>query len=216
MVEQLDGKLLNKALYIVSGEEMKKNFGACAVPFNEAMCQGGAVAEIFGKEFVEKRALCLHTDESEYREKVLTPLAPFFALPQSVGFVFGQDMFCAINLLTLAAYLDKVGYKGETEAILLKDEMDFGGEKQVFANIADNAFASYEELVLKGRMPQTLPAFLSRENAERYLDYRAGGKIAEYIRAHAGEKDLLFSLMQKFSAYGLGEIQYLEMIKKYA
>lgn len=217
MVEQLDGKLLKEdRLYVLSGEEMKKNF-ACerAVPFNEAICLGNAAADIFGKEFVSCRVQSLHTTDGEYVKKVLSPLAPLFALPESVCFVFGEDMFCKINLLTLAAYLDKIGYTGRAEAVLLKDESDFFGEKRFLQNVFKDAYAAYETLVLQRRMPKKFPVFLSEEDAFRYLDYKNGGKIAAFIRAHAGEKDLLFSLLREFSSYGLGDTQYLEMIKRY-
>ena len=217
MVEQLDGKLLKEdCLYVLSGEEMKKNF-ACerAVPFNEAMCLGNAAANIFGKEFVSCRVQSLHTTDGEYVKKVLSPLAPLFALSESVCFVFGEDMFCKINLLTLAAFLDKIGYTGRAEAVLLKDESGFFGEKRFLQNVFKDAYAAYETLVLQRRMPKKFPVFLSEEDAFRYLDYKNGGKIAAFIRAHAGEKDLLFSLLREFSSYGLGDTQYLEMIKRY-
>ncbi len=205
---------MDKALYVVSGEAVLRAFGEeNAVPFNEAMCEGDASADIFGGEFVSLRVKSLETTEKEYRSRVLLPLEPFFALPKKLRFVFGADMFCAVNLLTLAAFLANKGYRGETAAYILNDETDLAGGYSVFENITENAWSCYEKLLLSGQMPDKPPAFFGEENAARYLDYKNGGKIAAYIATHRGEDGLLAGLMSRFADSGLGDIQYLTLIK---
>lgn len=120
-------------LHVLNGFHMLKRFkdnnlikeNQTYVPFNEAMCWGEADTKIFSDSFIEKRVKSLKTTEVEYRRIVLESLKPLFKEKfDSIVLWFGDDMFCQINLITILAYLEQSGYKGDVLFCMVLERID--------------------------------------------------------------------------------------------
>ena len=77
------------------------------MPFNEGMCDGETIEDIFSGEFELERCVAHGVGVEEYEDIVINPLAPLFSFEyDELHLFFDEDMFCQINLITLLAYLD--------------------------------------------------------------------------------------------------------------
>ena len=75
----------NNKLHILNGQVMYDHFqktgflsNEMIVPFNEAMCQGDTVSNVFSDEFISARAKIHHVTLAEYKEITMKPLHPLF------------------------------------------------------------------------------------------------------------------------------------------
>ncbi|WP_160724119.1 AraC family transcriptional regulator [Bacillus sp. USDA818B3_A] len=208
-------------LHILNGQAMYDFYketdflkGERIVPFNEAMCYGDTSEELFSKEFIHSRSEVHHVTEEDYINHTLKPLQPLFNREfTDIVLWFDEDMFCQINLLTVLAWLDQIDY---TEAV----EIYLVGDKFVpishFVVNAKGYFAIYEQVMIHKKLPENIyPAPLKR-GVELYLNYlHEDSDLIRYIEEHGDvpEEALVFQLINKFKEYGLGDTQYLEIIK---
>lgn len=212
-----------KKIHILNGEVMLKEFqikkyvdGDQVVPWNEAMCWGEVTEEIFSHAFIQKRVQSLNTTESEYKHIVLEPLQELTRLLETEVVVcwFGYDMFCQMNLLTCLAYLNQLNYKGKVvcclfdennndETIICK-EVEIKKAKECFQQIICQK--NETELLPVCEMKQAMIDYLSLESQEN--------EIVDYVKENIFEEKnvLLKQLMAKFQRFGLGDIQYLQII----
>lgn len=211
-------------LHILNGSFMLNKFKthklmsskATYVSFNEAMCWGEADPQIFSQSFIQKRATSLRTTEEEYRGNVLEALKPLFEEKfEIIVLWFGDDMFCQMNLITIAAYLEQIGYGGDVlfcMALERRDEM----LDEAFELDISGYLEAYKAVIVNHYKPalQTMPVTYQAINM--YLNYREEkGPIVKYIKSHAGEENLIVSLMRRFPEYGLGDLQYHWMIEEH-
>ncbi len=185
------------------------------IPFNEAMCVGQASEGVFSEEFITCRCESHNVTLEQYREVVLKPLQGLFERQYDyIAVWFGDDMFCQINLLTVLAYLDEINYSGKIVFHLVREtikefecfEVEIQGYKEI-----------YRQAMLYRQLPSNVPLPVMYKGVKLYLEYlKDENEITSYIKKHGQlKKDLLLqNLFQRFSKYGLGDIQYLELIKK--
>ena len=98
-----------------------EKYGEPAVPFREAMMDGDGESPIFSDAFIRKRCEVLGISEDEYRSNIGL-LSLLEKKPERICLWFGTDTFCQMNLLTLLAYLEQIGFEGEVELQRIDDE----------------------------------------------------------------------------------------------
>lgn len=209
-------------IHILNGQAMydffkRTNFlqGEMMIPFNEAMCFGDTSDELFTREFVEKRAKVHHVSPEQYTEITINPLKPLF----SKGFThvelwFDEDMFCQINILTILAWLDKNGHSNPIDLHIVEDKFKPIENYKLMAT-------GYYDVFIQVMIHKTLPEWIYpapiKKGVELYLTYlRGDSNLMLYIKKHQNmsEKELLYALLENFKGYGLGDVQYLEIIRE--
>lgn len=181
--------------------------------FNEAMCQGDAAGKIFSEEFIEKRVVSLRTTRSEYERTVISALNGVLNEPALVLW-FGEDMFCQINFITVLAWLDENRYAGDVFFCKLEESKD--DLEEHFYPVEPQGYAEiFRQVVTEKRFPTQTVLPVTHRAIGLYLSYREeSGPIAAMIRAFLNEPDLPERLLAAFPEYGLGDLQYTEMIEE--
>jgi hypothetical protein len=210
-----------ETLHILNGQAMynffkRTNFleQELMVPFNEAMCYGKTCNDLFSNEFTEIRAKVHHVTPVQYSEFTLKPLAPLFSGTFThIALWFDEDMFCQINILTLLAWLDQADH---TEAIDLTIVDDQFGPMSHFTLKAQGYYARYKQVLIDKKMPENIYPDPLQKGVELYLNYlNPESDLMNYIHKYKDvpEEELMLALLKKFKKYGLGDTQYLEIIK---
>lgn len=222
--EQIGAHAPANILHVLNGTCMLEQFkagkltkdNATYVPFNEAMCWGETDSEIFSPSFVQARVQSLQTTEEEYRRIVIESLRPLFEERFDIIVLwFGDDMFCQLNLITILAYLDQIGYEGDVFFCMALERIDdFLADAY---EIDPRGYAKLYQSVLCDRQQPTARAMPVTYQAIRlYLSYMSeGSPIVSYIRQHRGQASLVADLLRQFPEYGLGDRQYEQMIARY-
>ena len=217
-------KLKDKRLNILNGQSMYDYFSETGLAlegeilaFNEAMCAGEVTEEIFSREFIQKRCAAHHVSFDDYKEKIIDKLLPLFKCDFSeIHLWFGSDMFCQINLLTLLAYLEQSGFKGAAVLVLVNESERF--EKISETRIELGRYCEiYKNVLIKRVMPRGITPQFLKEGIRLYLNlFKENNEIVKYIREHKNieTNKLVSDLTGIFPQYGLGDIQYLELIRK--
>ncbi|SDO19805.1 hypothetical protein [Halobacillus aidingensis] len=208
-------------LHILNGEEMKKAFqlngrveGEPVIPFNEAMCAGETCETIFSEEFIKTRALTHGVSESDYRRITVEKLeAVFHEGRNHLKLWFDEDMFCQINLLTLLAWLDLIGYEGEVELCLTTQQF----ERLASCTLHVAGYHSmYKQVLINRAVPSEVSLPPLKKGMELYLHYKdADNELVRFIKDHPdlSEEKLVVLMIGTFRAYGLGDVQYLQLIR---
>jgi len=209
-------------LHVLNGSHMLERFknnnlikeNQTYVPFNEAMCWGEADIKIFSDSFIEKRVKSLKTTEAEYRKIVLGSLKPLFKEKfDSIVLWFGDDMFCQMNLITILAYLEQSGYKGDVLFCMVLERTDdispdtFNIDVKGYSDI-------YKAVIYNHEMPDLKMIPVTYQAIKMYLNYQTEeSPIIKYIRNNLGKEHLVNDLLCRFPEYGLGDLQYQTMIE---
>jgi hypothetical protein len=209
-------------LNILNGQSMfdyfKKynlNNNGIYAPFNEAMCVGNAALNIFSEEFIKCRCNAHHITMEKYNEVTLLPLKVLFENRfSSIILWFDDDMFCQINLLTLLAYLNQIDYKGDTTFNLVNHEFKVVNSIKVEIQGYSEL---YKNVMIDRSMPENIKLPLMKNGIKLYFEYiKQENEITSYINQHPDfQSDILMKeLLEVFRQYGLGDTQYIELIKK--
>ncbi|SDX06149.1 helix-turn-helix transcriptional regulator [Paenibacillus sp. CF384] len=217
MQDQFDQDILN----ILNGQMMYEEFyhhqlmeKSDYVPFNEAMCSNDTSATLFSDEFIQIRASGHQVSLQEYEKITLTPLKPLFENNyKCIVLWFGDDMFCQINLLTVVAYLEQVGYEGKVYFHMVKEatyeveetEIQLGGYGEI-----------YQQVLMQHRLPDAKLMPVMYQGILLYLEYlKEDNEITAFIKKHISkpQHELLQQLFHLFPHYGLGDLQYIKIIE---
>ncbi|MEH7342384.1 AraC family transcriptional regulator [Bacillus sp. JJ1532] len=209
-------------LNVLNGQEMYKYFKKTQclqqeimVPFNEAMCYGNTSANLFSDEFAAIRAKAHHVTSVQYHEITLKPLQPLLSKDFThLALWFGPDMFCQINVLTILAWLNETQCIQTIDLHLMSDNYEHLGK---FTLEVNGYYALYKQVLIDKTMPAAIYPEPLMKGIELYLNYQhEDSDLMLYIKSHSNvpEKELMYDLMREFSDYGLGDIQYIELIKK--
>lgn len=210
-----------KTLNILNGQAMYDYFkktrhikDEVMVPFNEAMCYGQASEDIFSEKFIHVRSQSLNVPIDQYKEITLEPLSPLFSkTPTLLTLWFDTDMFCQINVLTLLAWLDQNNFHQSVLIYTVDDQFDIINKERVEPK---GYKALYRHVVLNKSMPEHVELPYLNKGIKLYLNYlQPDGELITFINEHKAlpENELVALLLRKFTHYGLGDIQYLEIIK---
>jgi hypothetical protein len=207
-----------KTLNIVNGQVMYDEFKETRflepermIPFNEAMCFGDTSSELFSQKFIEIRSKVHHVAIEKYKEITLRPLQPLINGDfTKVALWFENDMFCQINLLTILAWLDLTGHRNNVILHIVN-------EKVVPLELnPEGYYQHYNDILIHKKIPAKIhPAHLQK-SSELYVSYlKQDSILIQYIQKykHLPENELVPALINNFTEYGLGDVQYLEIIK---
>ncbi|WP_066295583.1 hypothetical protein [Bacillus sp. FJAT-29937] len=209
-------------LNILNGQEMYKYFKKTQylqqetmVPFNEAMCYGNTSANLFSDEFAAIRAKVHHVTSDQYHEITLMPLQPLLSKDYThLALWFGPDMFCQINVLTILAWLNETQYLQPIDLHLINDHYE---HLETFTLEVNGYQTLYKQVLIDKTMPAAIYPEPLKKGIELYLSYQnEDSDLMLYIKSYpnVSENELMYDLMRKFPDYGLGDIQYLELIRK--
>ncbi|GAA0355057.1 AraC family transcriptional regulator [Alkalibacterium iburiense] len=203
-----------QALYDVFKNESVLDYSHL-IPFNEAMCVNETTESISSPAFIQMRAKGHNSSVDAYKKLVTDYLEPL--QKEQYAFIylwFGEDMFCQINVLTLLAYLEQIGYGGSVQLNVF-DEKEFqvetvdimlGNYERVYREVLVHHEASSEDTYpLMNRAVGIYLELLTEPN-----------RITEYIKKNRelSDKDLLQKLFKKFDYIGYGDSQYMDLIKE--
>lgn len=186
------------------------------VPFNEAMCVHEATQPIFSPSFNAIRAEGHGSSLSDYEQIVIHPLQPLFEHLHDYKCIvlwFGDDMFCQLNLLTMLAYLEQQQFTG-TVYFNTVQEQTYDVQQ---TEMTLGAFSSlYEHVVLHHRIPEQNLLPVMYQGIRLYVQLQQSDhELQRYIIAHPEqtEAELVRQMLKLFTHYGLGDTQYIEMIR---
>lgn len=195
--------------------ENKIDLGGEVVPFNEGMCDGETIEDIFSGDFELIRCSAHGVGVEEYEEIVINPLSPLFYFEyDELHAFFDEDMFCQINLITLLAYLDSNDYEGKFALHLM--DYNFNQIKCVEIKVK-GFFDVYKMVLIEKRIPETVLPDIMMDAVVAYLDYsKEDNEITDYVNQNIDmqENELLDELFNRFSHYGLGDIQLQKIIDR--
>jgi hypothetical protein len=211
-----------KTLHILNGQAMYNYYketdflkGELMVPFNEAMCYGSTCKDLFSPEFIDIRAKAHHVTPEQYTEHTIKPLHPLINKEfTNIILWFDADMFCQINLLTILAWLDRAEFSEVIDINIVGDQFE---PVSHFGVAAKGYQSMYEQVLIQKILPDNIEPEPLKKGIELYLSYlHNDSDLMLYIQEHQDvpEKELVLALINRFSTdYGLGDTQYLEIIK---
>ncbi|MEC3882756.1 AraC family transcriptional regulator [Halobacillus sp. HZG1] len=210
-----------QTLHILNGEEMEKAFqrkglleGDPMIPFNEAMCAGETCETIFSDRFIKTRALTHGVSESDYRRITVEKLeAVFHEGRDHLQLWFDEDMFCQINLLTLLAWLDQIGYEGKVELRIVTQKFD---PLASYTLHVDGYLSMYKQVLINRSTPAEVSLPPLSKGIKLYLKYKGrDNELVRFIEHHPdlSEDKLVKRMIETFQEYGLGDVQYMQLIR---
>lgn len=207
---------MEKVLHIASGESVAtylKNYGTSNVfAFNEAMCEGDADADFFSQEFCRKRAEAYQISEDSYIP-FYRELAVCLRDAERLELYFDHDMFCAVNTITLLAFLEEVKFSGKIHFNLIAQD----GTATVLESfpIVLGGFGNVYRQVLINRTSVKTGVKHLDAGIELYLAYKKpDNEIVRYIKENQDmpRKELCRAALAEFADYGVGDMAILRMI----
>ena len=219
--KKIESGCSSRILHVLSGGSMLETFrrhgmseeSSVLAPFQEAMCWGKTAGRPFSDDFIRTRAEVFRCTMQEYQKTVIRPLIPFLSSNfERVVLWFGDDMFCQMNLITAAAYLEQRGYTGELLVCVAEERPDCRLDGPL--KVSPDGYLDLYRTVLCGHHMldgQLLP--VTRQAVRRYLNYLGpDSEILAYIRQNLNREHLLEELLARFPEYGLGDSQYQALI----
>jgi hypothetical protein len=212
----------HRKLHILNGQEMYRHFtktqfleDELKIPFNEAMCCGSTSDDIFSNEFAKIRSNVHHVTLDEYTEITLKPLQPLLNHKfEEIELWFDADMFCQINYLTILAWLDQKNYQSSITLHIVDDQSE---PIENFTLQAQGYFELYKQVLIHKTSSETIDPPPLKKGVELYLHYQnEDSEIMQFIQQnlHLPDNELTAQLLKNFKEYGLGDMQYIDMIKK--
>ena len=191
------------------------DLGGEVVPFNEGMCDGDTIEDIFSGEFELERCVAHGVGVEEYEDIVINPLSPLFTFDyDELHLFFDEDMFCQINLITLLAYLDSNAYDGKIALHLI--DYDFQEIKCVEIK-PQGFFDVYKSVLINKQIPETILPDIMMEAVINYLDYsKEENDLTEFVMQNIDmqENDLLDEMFNRFKYLGLGDTSLQKIIDR--
>ncbi|MGE7110371.1 helix-turn-helix domain-containing protein [Lysinibacillus sp. NPDC047702] len=220
--KRIDVYFDHEVLNILNGQRMYEEFSSQQLmgksdyaPFNEAMCVNDTVRTIFSDSFKEIRAKGHQVSLAEYEAITVVPLlnSLFLKNYQCIVLWFGEDMFCQMNLLTILAYLEQISFKGTIYYHAVREETYDVKESEITLG---NYYDIYEAVLLDHRMPEVELMPVMYQGIKLYLGLlEKDNEITKYIQTHQNlpHNEIVRNLLHLFPQYGLGDSQYLKLMK---
>ena len=207
-----------KVLNVTNGdyfnEYFLKNSQEYAVPFREAMMDGVTCKNIFSKEFIKLRSRDVKEAEYVFKMEVCEYLKD-----ESISELhlwFGKDTFCQMNLLTLLAYLEQIGFNGKVLLNYIDDENFSVIDEKISVTLGIYE-KTYEEVLILKQKPCDI-GVLYAEAIELYFDYLSSeGALARTVKEnqHMRKNKLIGLILEKSRKYGFSDLQAEKLIDKY-
>ena len=205
---------------IVSGEEFDTDIiqdeETLIIPFNEAMIEGRPQYPLFDADFILERMRTHQVDRQLYMQK----MSPFLKIIENIKsndeliLWFGIDTFCQLNLLTVLAYLEQLGYRKTVIAYMIDEEKKVISEANIKIELG-----KFKTSYLGCFMQKTfISCGIDRidQGIKEYFELQdKSSDIAMFIKdnALAMPKKMLFAeVFKRTRKYGLGDIQVKRLI----
>ncbi|WP_342387204.1 helix-turn-helix transcriptional regulator [Salinicoccus bachuensis] len=186
------------------------------IPFNEAMCVNIASSPLFDDQFIRLRAEGHNVPVEDYMKKVIENINKIRQKKYRVIVLwFGEDMFCQMNLLTLLAYLEQIGYRGEVYLNSFRDD-EFKVDQ--FKIELGNYYRVYEKLLIRNEFPEDTLSPALHQSSRLYLEMlQEDNIVTSYISRndHLTNKELVKVLIHRFPSLGYGDSQYMQLISNW-
>ncbi len=201
---------------IVSGDAMvsydkELGFKAC-IPFSESMISGKVTEkEPFSQGFMTERSRALSISLDKYKKRFAQQLLKLRST-DDVHVYFGEDLFCQLNLITLLAYLERIGVSKVTYHVIFEDEMR---ETALIENVETQGFGEIYRTVLIDHTTTGTSLEITNKAIMLYSDYLDdNGALATFIKANPDDTvlQLTFKLIKQYAQYGLSDVQCAEVI----
>lgn len=207
--------LLNGQVMYEEFKEQKRMGNSDYAPFNEAMCVNAVTKPIFDKAFIETRASGHQASVESYIKKVIEPLNNLFNKEyKCIVLWFGEDMFCQMNLLTILAYLEQIGYDNKVFLNSFReDEFKVSQTELTLGNYT----AIYNDVLVNHRKPSSELIPVMYQAINLYLDMlKEKNAVTMYISKNKDlpPSELLKRLFELFPTIGYGDSQYRELMNK--
>ena len=203
---------------IVSGDAMAQygdelGFKNC-IAFSESMINGKVENAVpFSQDFMHERAKTLSVGYDKYKKRFVQLLK--MRAGDEVHVYFGEDLFCQLNLITLLAYLERIGIKSVTYHVVFEDQMKQTAE---IADVSTQGFTEiYKSVLIEHKIVGT-PVEIINKGLLLYSDYLdENGRLAAFIKENPDDTvlQLTVKIIRQLPEYGLGDKQCEEIIKKY-
>ncbi len=202
---------------IVSGDAMAqygselgfKNY----ISFAESMISGSVKNDVpFSQGFLQERAKVHGIGFDKYRKRFQSLLK--LRSGDDVHVYFGEDLFCQLNLITLLAYLERLGIQKVTYHVIFEDEMK---ETALIENVETAGYGELYKAVLIQHNILAAPLEITNKALILYSDYLDdNGILASLIKANPEDSVLQLSIkiIKQMPEYGLGDVQCAEVIKR--
>lgn len=204
-------------LHIASGSSvagsLKYNGIKNIYSFNEAMCEGETVSDIFSPEFTALREKAYDLKPGEYTPFYVTLKSLLNA--ERLELYFDYDMFCAVNTITLLSYLEKVDYKGLINFNLIEHDgtadiiKSFPIELGLFSE-------AYNQVLVNRKFFKTNIKHIDN-GINLCLKYKSeDNEIIRYIKENNSlqRTELCVKIINNFPEYGIGDTAIFKMIDK--
>lgn len=192
---------------VVSGEEMEKNHAAYGIygtiiPFNEIMSIGNPKADFLSTQYIEERLCSLNISFLIYNVKILSKIA---LIPKNrpVHLVFGYDMVCSINLLSLLGMLDYKGYTNEFYIHILDE--DTMKEKEYYRLFSKGFYELYL-LNIVSKIKTLTPINSINNSLDKYYLYKSHDKFE--LLQMLNDYDEPIEALKKHREYGLSKDEW--------
>ncbi len=191
------------------------DLGGEIVPFNEGMCDGETIQDIFSGDFELERCVVHGVGVEEYEDIVINPLSPLFTFEyDELHLFFDEDMFCQINLITLLAYLDSNCYEGKIALHIV----DYEYQEIKCVEIKPQGFFNvYKTVLIDKKIPEIILPDIMMDAVINYLDYsKENNDLTDFVSQNIDmqESELLDEMYNRFKYLGLGDTQLQKIIDK--
>ena len=184
------------------------------IPFCESMITGIVTDPVpFSQSFITERSKALGIGADKYKKKFAFQLLKMRATDE-VHVYFGEDLFCQLNLITLLAYLERIGIKAVTYHVVFEDEMK---ETALIENLDTTGFTEIYKSVLINHTITGTPLEITNKALMLYSDYLDNdGTIASFIKSNPDDTvlKLTIKLVKGFAQYGLSDVNCRELIER--
>lgn len=191
------------------------DLGGEIIPFNEGMCDGETIQDIFSGDFELERCVVHGVGVEEYEDIVINPLSPLFTFEyDELHLFFDEDMFCQINLITLLAYLDSNCYEGKIALHIV----DYEYQEIKCVEIKPQGFFNvYKTVLIDKKIPEIILPDIMMDAVINYLDYsKENNDLTDFVSQNIDmqESELLDEMYNRFKYLGLGDTQLQKIIEK--
>ncbi len=203
-------------IHIISGDTMNEyshelGFNGHVVVMSEEMMSGSTHSDIFSNEFIKTRSEFHKIHPDKYKKRVALP---FLKMRQGdeVHLWFGTDMFCQMNMLTVLAFLEKLGIDKATFHEVFEDEM-----KEISKSEISTAGMSevYKSVLINHEFCASTLEVLNKAQDLYFETITLRGPLCDFIRENKEDSVLALTvkMIRSFAQYGLGDVQSARLIE---
>ncbi|TVT29715.1 helix-turn-helix transcriptional regulator [Salinicoccus cyprini] len=214
-----DSEILN----VLNGQDMYDEFSrkemmgkSGYIPFNEAMCVNPTSTPLFDDHFIHLRASGHGVSTGDYHDKVVSHIRRIdLDKYKLIVLWFGEDMFCQMNMLTMLAYLEQIGFEGIVHHNSFRDDEFKVAQYEVFLG---SYYSIYRSLLVNQEFPKKALTPVMYQSARLYMEMsQADNRITDYISRnnYLADDELVRLLMHRFQTLGYGDLQYFKLIDEY-